>query len=604
MANQCNNLIAMLSESVKRQLDRPALIDPDEPTYRTWTYRQLWHDIRNVAGHLHRLGVMNGDKVGLLAESRAWWPIADFAIMSLGACTVPIYPSLPANQVEHIASHSDMKGIFVQNQLQLKKLLEIDAAALPNVRFIVLLDREAPTPVVEQARERFSVYAFEEWLMGEVWSESDWEEHWRHLDRGHLATIVYTSGTTGLPKGAMLSHGNLLSNVEGIRPIVSLKPTDQSLSYLPLSHIFERTAGQFVTLQAGGTIAYSKGIHTIVDDFKKTPPTILTTVPRLLEKIRERILQQVEHGPKWKRALFHQALRYGIRARVEKQPVSQMLLKFYDKLVFQKIHDATGGRLETIVSGGAPLPYHVGVFFTAAGFKVVEGYGMTETSPVVAVNPRDAVVLGTVGKVLDNVRIKFAEDGELLVQGPNVMLGYFKDEKATSEAFTDDGWLRTGDMGELTPEGYLRITDRKKNLLVLSTGKKVTPAPIEAVILESPYIDQVMLIGQQRKYVTAIVVPNDDMVQAWLKAHGYPPSTMETYRHLDPLCEFLFDEVSRCVQNYAKFEQPKRIIIAKEPFTIENQLLTPTLKLKTKNILQIYQEEIEQLYADERSTSA
>lgn len=595
------NLLEMLEQSVQVYGNRTALNDPNEHGgYDSWTYHDLWEDIRKTAGKLRELGINSDDKVGLIAESRAFWPICDFAIMSNGACTVPVYPSLPHNQIEHIISHAQMQGIFVQNMKQLKKLVDCPLDAFPDLKFVVLLENPEHGQLLDEAHKRWVVEHFRVWRQqGAVIDEVTWKKTWQPLTRDTLATIVYTSGTTGLPKGAMLSHGNLLANVEGIRGNVFLDATDRSLSYLPLSHIFERTAGQLVSMQAGGSITYSRGIDAIVEDFKKMPPVVLTTVPRLLEKVLERVSHQVEAGPTWKKKLFHKAIEYGVKARIEKKPVNRLLLSMYDKLVFKKIHEATGGQLRLIVSGGAPLPFHVGRFFTAAGFTVLEGYGMTETAPVVAVNPPDDVRLGTVGRVLKNLDVRIAEDGEVLVKGPSVMMGYYRDEASTRETIEEDGWLHTGDIGELSDDRYLKITDRKKNLLVLSTGKKVTPAPIETVILSNKYIDQVLLIGQGRKYVSAIVVPSDAAMQLWLSETGLAGLTLAEYREQNAVQAFLLRQIEETVKDFARFEQPKKIIIAREPFSIENEQLTPSLKVRARDVTRVYKCEIDELYGDE-----
>lgn len=594
------NLVEMLEQAVEKYGTQLALKDPREDgSFATWTYQGLWHDVQKIGSRLRQLGISQGQKVGLLAESRAWWPICDFGIMSVGACTVPIYPSVPSNQVEHIVGHAEMKGIFVQNTKQLRKLLEIDEDGLPNLEFVVTIEEEPEAGILKEAGKRWQIYLFSSWLKEPAGlDEEQWRSGFRDLTRENLATIVYTSGTTGLPKGAMLTHGNLLSNVEGIAGNVQLSSADRSLSYLPLSHIFERTAGQFFPLSEGACITYSRGFAHILEDFQRTPPTVLTTVPRLLEKTYEQVMRQVHESPQWKQRLFERAMKVATRSRVNGEGASSVELALYNKIVFKPILQALGGQLKLIVVGGAPMPAYAGRFFTAVGFTVVEGYGMTETSPVVSVNLPSQPRLGTAGKVLFNVETKIAEDGELLVRGPSVMPGYFHDENATREAFTEDGWLKTGDIGELSPDGYLTITDRKKNLIVLSTGKKVTPAPIEAEMAKNSYLDQVLLTGQGRKYVSAIVVPNEELVQRWLAKKGIGNLARERWNDSSELKDFLLSEVLNGITNLAKFEQPKRLVIAREPFTVENNQLTPTLKVRAKNVLKDYEAELEQMYLD------
>lgn len=594
------NLLAMLQQTVRTNAQRTALIDP-LPTqgYLSYTYEELWQSIRRVAGRLAHHGIVRDQRVGLLAESRAWWPVADFAIMSLGACTVPVYPSLPPIQIEHIVVHSGMSGLFLQDERQLAKLLSLDGGIPANLRFIVLLADVSSPALLADATRQIPVYQLSDWFADpDLLSLDEWTERWQAITAQDLATIVYTSGTTGQPKGAMLTHGNLLANVDGIRAYVSLFPTDRSLSYLPLSHIFERTAGQMVPLSVGGSIAYSRGFDKIVSDFQATVPTVLTTVPRLLEKIHEQVMKSVQASPAWRRRLFAAAVQYGMRARVHHQPVHAWLLRLYDRLVFAKLQALTGGQLRMMVVGGAPMPPYAAEFFTAAGFTVVEGYGMTETSPVISVNLPEAPRIGCAGKVLPNVEAQIAPDGELLVRGPSVMRGYLDDPTATEATFSPGGWLHTGDIGVLSADGYLHITDRKKNILVLSTGKKVTPAPIEAAILTSPFVDQVLLLGQGYKYVSALVVANETAIQPWLIERGLLADGASHGHSSTPVNALLLAEVRKQTQSFAGFEQPKKVLVATEPFTVENGELTPTLKVKSKEVLKHYQTAIDALYDD------
>jgi long-chain acyl-CoA synthetase len=599
---EARNLLEMLHTSVERYGERTALWDPlQDGSYATWTYEQLWRDIHRVASRLAECGVGRGDYVGLIANTRAWWPIADFAIMSLGAHTVPVYPSVPSNQAQFILAHAGVRAVFVENAEQLDKVVA-EQAQLPALEFVVVLDEVADGPL-DRARAFWPVYRLRDWLRGRAdLREAEWEAHWRALGPEHVATIVYTSGTTGFPKGVQLTHGNLVANVEGIRQVVRLRPEDRSLSYLPLSHIFERTAGQFVPLQAGASIAYSRGMKYITEDFVRMPPTVFTTVPRLLEKVYEAVQARVQAARGLQRRMMERALAVGTAARVDGRPVPAWELALYDRLVLRKVRRALGGRLRAVIVGGAPMPLYVGRFFTAIGVPVAEGYGMTETSPVVSANFPERPRLGTAGKVLPNLEVRIAEDGEVLVRGPSVTPGYLHNEEATREAMDADGWLHTGDIGELSEDGYLRITDRKKNLLVLSTGKKVTPAPIEGAIVQNPYIDQAMLIGAGYKYVSVIVVPNEEAVGRWLAQRGRPIPRAQ-WSHDAELADFLLAQVTEATAAFAPFEQPKKVLVAREPFTLENELLTPTLKIRTRHVLALYAKEIEALYGEAKETS-
>ncbi len=591
-------LPGMIVDCAHRFSNHIALIDPiRENEFTSITYQELWTNILKITNQLMSRKVVSGDRIGLLANGRSWWPTCDFSIMAAGAWTVPIYSSLPANQVQYIIRHSGMRGIFVENKVQLAKVLESDESLLPELEFIVLL--EAMLSGEEMPKSPWQLYSYYDWLgtVIDVNVESAVLDRISRIHSTDVASIVYTSGTTGFPKGVLLTHDNFLSNVESIRGAIELSSFDKTLSYLPLSHIFERTAGQFFTLRQGGTISYSRGFAYIQEDLKQIKPTIMTSVPRLLEKIYEHIHLEVSHFGSIKKFLFQMAFDEGTKVRVKKEKRASLILYLYDKFLFGKIKDVFGSELRNIVVGGAPLPPQVGSFFTAAGVQVLEGYGMTETSPVVAVNRPMSVQFGTVGLTVENVEISIAKDGELLVKGPNVSQGYYKDEEATKELLSDDGWLHTGDIAEITDTGYLKITDRKKNLIILSTGKKVAPAPIESDILDSPLIDQVLVIGQNKKYVSAIVVPTTESLREWLEESG---GTFASSRNFgsELIYQKLMGEVIERTKTYALFERPKKLIIAKEPFTTQNGLLTPTLKVRAKAVIAAYQTEIDALYED------
>jgi len=628
-----------IQDSVNRFGHRIALVNPSGMSgYKQhWTYQEMFDEATHIAQRLILQGILVGERIGLLSEGQAAWPICDIAIQCIGAISVPVYPSLPANQVAHIVRHSGMKGIFVQNHAQLAKLL-VEADTLPDLAFVVVMETVKASDVLgnregvsgdhpadasigkEGLPPRFSQFLFAEWNESPITAPCQ-EAVQARMKAGNatdVATIVYTSGTTGVPKGVCLTHQNLLENIVGIQEIAPLSEVDKTLSYLPLSHIFERTAGQYDALVHGATICYSRGFQYIAEDFVSTRPTVLTTVPRLLDKIQEQVMQTMAKAPKWRYRLFQRALAAGSAARVGAvelvsdgshagggavSPASLPLrLRLYDRLVLRKIRAVFGGNLRMIVSGGAPLSVSTASFFAAVGLTIVEGYGMTETSPVVAVNSPSAPRIGWVGKILSNVEACIADDGELWVRGPSICQGYYHDEQATRDTMTDDGWLKTGDIGEIA-DGYLRITDRKKNLIVLSTGKKVTPAPIEAALTDNPYIDQALLLGQGQKYVTAIVVPNTDALTAWRIANGRSTPLLDNEED-DVTNAFLLKQTQLATMACAHFEQPKKILVIHTPFTIENGLLTPTLKVRGKAVATHYAGRIEKMYTEAVSSDA
>lgn len=582
---------ACLFEVAEANPHHLAFVDPPSLGLPPVTYGDFKDRSIRVASCLMEFGVEAGDRVGLLSVGRSWWPICDVAVMTIGALTVPIYPSLPASQISFIVSHSGMAGIFVENQVQYQKLLEAHQMTSLPLKFVVMLDKTSveeeqtsPTP--------WPVFQYSEWAERKSSTNTDILNGLSNIDPSRPATIVYTSGTTGTPKGVILTHENILSNMEAAHERFELRQDDIHLSYLPLSHILERMCGAFIPLSCGSTICYAESVDAIADEFRRVRPTIFTTVPRLLEKVEERIEATVQQAGGWRERLFRRAIAAGWKASIDGQTTGSFKLALYNRLVFNKIKRTLGGRMRLVVSGGAPLAPHVCRFFWAMGIPVCEGYGMTETSPIIAFNAPGDKKFGTVGRKLANVELRLEDDGELLVKGPNVFGGYYHNKEADESAFTEDGWLKTGDIATVSADGYVRITDRKKHLIVLSTGKKVTPAPIENDMLQSPYIDQVCLIGQGRKFVAAIVVPDKDMVRKWLANETAQDVAMHPPEAFSKL---LLHEATRTTTNYARFEQPKQIIVA-EPFTIENGMLTPTLKVKAARVCEVYADAIEALY--------
>lgn len=584
-----NSIPACVLRVAGQNPDNIAFVDPPSLSSAPITYGEFRRKVVALAIQLRHCGVEARDRVGIVSTGRSWWAISDMAIMAAEAVTVPVYPSLPASQVGYIVRHSGMTGIFVENLAQYEKLLAANRDETLPIRFIVTFD-DAHWLDELNLDAPWHVYRYANWTSDIGYVDDKSLSITSRLDRSQAATIVYTSGTTGLPKGVVLTHGNILANIEGIRERVELVPNDIHLSYLPLSHILERTCGLYIPLQSGATIAYAQSIDSIAADFVRVRPTTFTTVPRLLEKVQERIMTQVRSRNRIQQTLFERALRMGEKAYVLEQNVSKSTLFFYERLVFAKLKQAMGGHLRLVVSGGAPLSTHVARFFCSIGIPVCEGYGMTETSPVIAFNSPTDKHLGTVGRKLWNVEIQLAEDGELFVKGPSVTKGYFLNPQADAEAFTDDGWLRTGDIATVSDDGYLTITDRKKHLIVLSTGKKVTPAPIENSIVSSPYIDQACLVGQGRKCIAVVIVPTMELIVQWMSEDG------RNLRHsADEMRDLLRQEVKRTTQMYATFEQPKDIVIA-QPFTIDNGMLTPTLKIKANRVCEMYAKEIDVLY--------
>ncbi|GGE15241.1 AMP-dependent synthetase [Marinithermofilum abyssi] len=605
---KAKNLVEMVWSSVERLPDKTALMWKCEGSYQRLSYRDLWEEIRHLAAGLAKLGVGRGEKVAILSENNPKWPITDLAVCSLGAVSVPIYPTLPPEQAAQILRNADCRAVVVQSEEQLAKVTKEET----DVQFIAVMEPGATFARTEK------VMAYAELVqIGADHPSSDWEQGWRSIDRDQLATIIHTSGTTGEPKGAMLTHGNFLANIEGVQFwCLEARSEDVMLSYLPLSHVFERMAGQFMPLSVGATIAYAESLDTIQENLQEVKPTVMTSVPRLFEKVYAKVQEQIDSGTPLRRKIFDWAVQVGLQ-RYEyyyRTPVDRLIMeewpsrlrrqwKWADRLVYRKVKARLGGRLRGMISGGAALNPEIARFFWAIDVPVLEGYGLTETSPVIATNPVARAKIGTVGKPLPNLEVKIASDGEVLVRGPSVMKGYYKNEQATADQIKG-GWLHTGDLGELDDEGYLKILDRKKRLLVLSTGKNVAPQPVENAIQQSRFIELCALIGHRRKYVLALVVPDFEALFAWADKQGVSAESREELVRDGQVQRLIQGEIERSVSQFAPHEQPKKALLLPEVWTVESRELTPTLKVRMKEVEAKYQSLIERVYAEDVSDTA
>jgi long-chain acyl-CoA synthetase len=530
------------------------------------------------------------------------WALADWACIMSGLVVVTVYPTLPADQVLYILKDSGAKAIFVEDGDQLAKVLQVHDR-LENLSRVFVFDPPEDDHGVDHAGIRVrSLAQLERAGRAAPDPESAWVETARAVQPGDTATLIYTSGTTAEPKGVMLSHHNLYTNTIGASMVLPITETDKVLSWLPLSHSFERLAGHFLMWYSGAEIAYAESVTTVARDMIETSPTFVIGVPRLYEKFYDAVMESVRDGGLAKKAVFAAAKWVGDRRadrRLAHQPVARLLEGAYgvaDRLVFRKLHERTGGRVRFFVSGAAPLSAEIARFFYAGGLVVLEGYGLTETSPVTNVNPPADIRFGTVGPPLAGTEIRIADDGEILVRGPQVMQGYFGRPDWTREAISEDGWFHTGDVGELDADGYLRITDRKKNLLVTAAGKNVAPQPIEELIARSPFVEQVVLLGDRRKFPLALVVPS---FQAYKSAFPGRPITepdMEKLAEHPDLQRLMDDEVLARVASCARYERPKRILLSGRQFTVEGGELTPTLKIKRRVIEKRYADRIDEIY--------
>ncbi|RFU64187.1 long-chain fatty acid--CoA ligase [Bacillus sp. V59.32b] len=601
---KARNLIDAVNRTVCLYPEKDALLSKVNGSYSSISYQAFWEKVRNTAAGLASLGISENNKVAIISENNPNWPICDLAIMSLKAVSVPIHSTLPPDQISYILQNSDCTFVFVENEKLLQKVLQTNqisqkiAIFYPDENF---LESDHIIPFHHLCRN------------GEEKPLENWEEIWKSIERDDLATIIHTSGTTGLPKGAMLSHGNILSNLEGVQFwMIEARPTDIFLSHLPLSHVFERMAGQFMPLSIGATIAYAENIDTVPENLLEVRPTVLVSVPLLFERVYSRAQKTIDAGTPLRRKIFDWAVSVGIKRyhyylentfdqifRNSELPKDfRRQWKLANKLVYNKIKSQMGGRLRGLISGGGALNPKIAEFFWAIDLPVLEGYGLTETSPVVCVNPMARTKVGTVGKPLPNLDIRISDDGEVMVKGPSVMKGYYKNEEATSKQFKD-GWFLTGDIGQLDPDGFLKIIDRKKRIIVLTSGKNVAPQPVENAINQSIYVQNSVLIGQNRKFVSVLITLDFENIVTWSKKNGIKGDKERLIRN-EAVQSLLKSETERFTKGFPSYEQPKKLLISCEEWTVESGELTPSLKVRLPEIERKYQETIERAYSDQK----
>jgi long-chain acyl-CoA synthetase len=566
--------------------------------WRPWSSDQFRTAVEELSMGLRALGVEKGDRVAILSENRPEWAIADLAVLTAGAVDVPIYSTLTPAQVKYILEDSQAKVAFVSNVAQARKVAEV-RAQLPLLKHFI---RMAPGPdfpegfvALDEVREkgRPALAADPQAVRARA----------AEVKADELATLIYTSGTTGDPKGVMLVHSNIVSNVAGARQVFNVFDNDDvALSFLPLCHIFERMAGYYMMLDVGATIAYAESVDAVPANMAEVRPTVMCSVPRLYEKMYARVQEKVAGDPPARQKIFRWAMGVGRRLfRHRWERTSPSLLDraravAADKLVFGKIRARTGGRLKLFVSGGAPLSREINEFFGAVGLQILEGYGLTETSPVITCNRPDRFKPGTVGMPLPGVEVNIAADGEILTRGPHVMKGYYNKPQATAEAIDGEGWFHTGDVGVIDADGFLTITDRKKDLIVTSGGKNIAPQPIENVLKASPLIGEVVMIGDRRNFPSALVVPNFEALEKWAREKGLPSSSREELVQR-PEVVALYDQTVRdLTPHLANFERIKKVALLTREFTLEAGELTPTLKVKRRVIEQKYKDVIDRIY--------
>jgi len=558
------------------------------------SHRDAFDRVYYAALGLRSLGLARGDRVALVSENRLEWAVTDLAILSAGFITVPVYATVPTGQVEHILRDSEARAVVVSDADQLAKVTAC-RDRLPHLLHIVSFDPGCSAPgtvtfdaLIERGRTTTPRPTYAEMIS--TLARSDW------------ASIIYTSGTTGVPKGVILSHGNFTSNVEACLEVFSLLPTDTCLSFLPLSHTFERTGGFFCMLSAGVTIAYARSIDTLGDDMRAVTPTVMCSVPRIYEKLYARVMETVENSSGMRRSLFHWAVAAGRRYVEERQGGSVGVItrgkkSLADRLVFKRVKARTGGRLRFFISGGAPLSREIAEFFHAAGIPILEGYGLTETSPVISVNTFEHLRFGTVGRPLPGVDVRIAEDGEILCRGDSVMQGYYKRPEDTAVALAD-GWFHTGDIGHVDDDGFLVITDRKKDIIVTAGGKKVAPQMVEERIKRSAFVEEAILLGDRRKFLSVIIVPAFDKLEEFAKSAHVPFDSREQLLESPRVRDLMQNEIDSACLSLASFEKPKRFVLLPRDLSVEAGELTPSLKVKRRVLEEKHAASIEALYSN------
>ncbi|MCK4639926.1 MAG: long-chain fatty acid--CoA ligase [Candidatus Marinimicrobia bacterium] len=587
----------MFISVTNRFKEKPAFGFKKDGTWYEMTFSEVRDNVEKISGGLKSIGLKTGDHVGIISHNSYLWAMSDYGISCARGVTTTIYPTLTTKQVKWIVQHSECKYLFCGDLEQTEKVLTFvdELKGLQNV--IVLSDEKVEHPKVilysellaKGAEYRNSIPGF-------------FEKDAMSIKKSDLLTLIYTSGTTGEPKGVMLTHGNLTSNIFASLKEIQVDEQDIFLSFLPLSHVFERMVGHFLATSVGAKICYAESIDTVADNMGEIHPTLMAAVPRFYEKVYAKIIDNMSSASSVKQKLFWWSINAGRKAENRREhghSVGILLgakLKIANKLVFSKLQGKVGGRLRFFVSGGAPLSKEIGQFFKAAGILILEGYGLTETSPVISFNPLEKIKFGTVGFPLTNVEVQIAEDGEILTKGPHVMKGYFKDEIATKEVLDDDGWFHTGDIGIIDEKGYLAITDRKKNIIVTSGGKNVAPQPMENVLVTSKWIEQILVIGDKRKFVSAFIVPSFPNLEAWAKEKELKWENRDELIKL-PEVEELYDRViGESMEGFAQFEKVKKFLLLSHEFTIESDELTPSMKIRRSIVEKHYAEMINNMY--------
>lgn len=575
--------------------DKKIFFTKEDVQYIPYTSSELVRDIYSVIKFFQSIGLKENDSVAIISENRTEWVAVDFACMFMKLVSIPVYTSLAVSQIEYILKNSDAKVCFVSNTLLLEKVVSVQSR-LTDLKKIIIFNNVFNKVDFTKFSSEF-ITSFKDLIIDHELSHSELIEKLKEfsgqINPSDLVTIIYTSGTTGIPKGVMLSHRNIHSNVLSCQKVLTINDKDVFLSFLPYSHAYERTTGYYLAFFCGAVIYYAQNIDTIARQLPETQPTIVITVPRLLDKIYNKLMKSgddMDDG--FKKKIFLWAIEFAKQPDINKKSVKW---KIADKLVYKKIREKTGSRIRFFASGGGALNKTVGMFFDNIGIMILEGYGMTEASPVISVNHPDKNKYGTVGKPVEGVSVKLSHENEILISGELVMEGYYKDEASTKDMIRDN-WLHTGDVGEIDPDGYVRITDRKKSLIKTSGGKYVAPTQIEDLLSRLHYIENVMVIGNERMYVTAVLVPEKNELQSFAKKNNVPFDSYTGLISNKQLYKLISKDIDALQKELASHESVRKFVLLEEPFSIDSGELTPTMKVKRKFVEEKFKDKIESMY--------
>lgn len=591
---------------------------PDEG-YKTITWSEVRDDVTSIASYLLDQGVEKGDRVAILSENRYEWAVVDLAVQAVGAMNVSLYATLPPNQCEYILQDSEAKIFFVSTGIQLKKAIEVFDNC-KDLKQVIAFDEPKVQEYIDKEYVKLYDTVCTAGSKAEPQQADTLKKRMKNISPEDVATLIYTSGTTGKPKGAMLTQRNIVSNVKAAHEAISISETDRCLSFLPLCHSFERTGGYYAMMAGGAEIYYAESVDTVARNMLEAHPTIVVSVPRLFEKIYNLVKKNVQEGSAIQQSIFNWALDVGEKYWHGKRGLVSMQKAIADKLVFSKLHERTGGNIRFFVSGGAALPAEIGSFFMSAGLNILEGYGLTETSPVMCCNRYGEEKMGTVGKVINGVTVGIqrlddgkiiaqisgedypteltSEPGEILNRGPNTMKGYWKNDEATKDMIDSEGWLHTGDVGRFV-NGRLEITDRIKHMIVNAGGKNIYPGPIEDMFKTSKWIDQLVVVGEKQAYMAALIVPDFETLESYAKQNNIEYSDMNELLKHESVINLFSKETRSFSKELASHEKIRDFRLLPSEFTVETGELTPTLKVKRRIIEDKYGHLIEDIFKED-----